>query len=43
MCGLLTYGFHFPRHPRKIMLVRHLQQQVFGTGITIDVANPISY
>ena len=43
LCGLLTYRFHFSRHPREVVIVRHLQQQVFGAGIAIDVADSVLY
>ena len=43
LCGLPMYSFHFPRHPGKIVFVRHLQQQVFGTGIAVDTAASVLY
>ena len=43
MRGFPAYSFNFPLHPCKVMFIRHLQQQIFGAGIAIDVANPISY
>ena len=33
----------YPRHPGKIVFVRHLQQQVFGTGIAVDAAASVLY
>ena len=35
-CGLPSQGFRFPFHPCRVVLVRHLQQQVFGADRAID-------
>ena len=36
-------GFRFPLHPCRVVLVRHLQQQVFGADRAIDSAGSVLY
>jgi len=43
LCGLPMYGFNFSFHPCKVMFIHHLQQQVFGADIAIDVAGSVLY